>query len=157
MVYGDMQQWGGNPNDNLGQPVVPQVALSGNSMNYNASQPASGIQIPDGLMGQVGDAVGGSQGGFMNGFFGNKDDGANWGNIGKIGSGLETLGNIWNAYQQTKMAKESFNFQKQAYAEQLGDSRQVYNTSLEGRARARFNTEGGSQEQADQYVNNHAL
>lgn len=57
-------------------------------------------------------------------------------------SGLETLGSIWNSFQQMKLAKKTFKFQKNAFKTNLANSTKVYNTALEDRIRARFATEG---------------
>ena len=60
--------------------------------------------------------------------------------------GLETLGNIWSSFQQIKLAKKSLKFQKEAFRTNLKNSTQVYNTALEDRIRARYHTEGRSDE-----------
>jgi len=59
---------------------------------------------------------------------------------------LETLGNIWSSFQQIKLAKKSLKFQKEAFRTNLKNSTQVYNTALEDRIRARYHTEGRSDE-----------
>jgi hypothetical protein len=75
------------------------------------------------------------------------------GGIASTGLGaIQTLGSIWNSFQQMKLAKDSLKFQKNAFRDQLGDQRQVYNTALEDRINSRYFTEGKSQDQADQYV-----
>ena len=60
--------------------------------------------------------------------------------------GLETLGSIWNSFQQNKLAKKSLKFQKDAFKTNLANSTKVYNTALEDRIRARYATEGRSSE-----------
>jgi len=78
-------------------------------------------------------------------------------NLGTALGGVQALGNLWNSYQQNKLAREQFNFQKNAYNTSLNDNRQTYNTALEDRIRARYNTEGRSSAEADQYINENRL
>ncbi len=70
--------------------------------------------------------------------------------------GLETLGTLWGAFQQNKLAKKSLKFQKKAFETNLANSTQVYNTALEDRIRARYATEGRPDE-ANQYIQRHSL
>lgn len=71
--------------------------------------------------------------------------------------GITALGNLWNAYQQNKLAKDQFAFQKNAYNTSLADNRQTYNSALEDRIRSRYNTEGRSQQEADAYLDKNRL
>lgn len=71
--------------------------------------------------------------------------------------GVTALGNLWNAYQQNKLAKDQFKFQKNAYNTSLSDNRQTYNSALEDRIRSRYNTEGRSSQEADSYLDNNRL
>jgi len=77
--------------------------------------------------------------------------------IGMMASGLQSLGSIWNAYQQNKMAKASFGLQKEAYETNMGHQVKSYNTQLEDRARARYITEGKSEEEINAYVEKNRL
>lgn len=70
---------------------------------------------------------------------------------------IQTLGSLWNSFQQNKLAKESFKFQKEAYATNLANQEQNYNTALEDRINARYVTEGKSQAEADAYIKDHSL
>lgn len=65
----------------------------------------------------------------------------------QIGLGaVQTLGNLWNSFQQQKLAKESLSLQKESYNTNLSNQRKTYNTALEDRIRARYATEGRSGE-----------
>ncbi len=88
-----------------------------------------------------------------------------WGEGGAFGKGgaasmvlggLETLGTLWGAFQQNKLAKKSLKFQKDAFKTNLANSTQVYNTALEDRIAARYATEGRPEE-ADAYIAKHRL
>ncbi len=70
--------------------------------------------------------------------------------------GLETLGNLWGAFQQNKLARMSLSLQKKAFKTNLANSTKVYNTALEDRIRARYATEGRP-EQADAYIDRNRL
>lgn len=90
------------------------------------------------------------------GFFKNADGSFNTGNAQLVLGGIQTIGSLWNSFQQQKLAKETFAFNKQAYQTNLDNQRSTYNTALEDRIRARYATEGRS-EQADSYIDNHSL
>ena len=64
---------------------------------------------------------------------------------------IQTLGSLWNSFQQNKMAKQSLALQTRAFETNLRNQTQSYNTALEDRIRARYATEGRS-EQADSYI-----
>ena len=70
---------------------------------------------------------------------------------------IQTLGSLWNSFQQNKMAKESMAFQKEAFATNLANQEQSYNTALEDRINARYVTEGKSQAEADSYIEKNRL
>lgn len=80
----------------------------------------------------------------------------NTGNAQLVLGGIQTIGSLWNSFQQQKLAKETFAFNKQAYQTNLDNQRSTYNTALEDRIRSRYATEGRS-EQADSYIDNHSL
>jgi hypothetical protein len=70
--------------------------------------------------------------------------------------GLQTLGNLWSAWNANKLAGQEFNFQKGLATTNLNNSVQSYNTNLEGQANARYyqeNNPGG----AAAYVDSHKL
>lgn len=70
---------------------------------------------------------------------------------------IQTLGSLWNSFQQNKMAKESMKFQKEAFATNLANQEQSYNTALEDRINARYVTEGKSQAEAQSYIDKNRL
>jgi hypothetical protein len=83
--------------------------------------------------------------------------GGNWlDGAGRIMDGLGNLGRIYAAIQGVKLGKQQLNFARQAFNTNTGNQTQTYNTSLEDRIRARYNTEGRSGE-ADGYLNQHRL
>lgn len=60
--------------------------------------------------------------------------------FGKGIAGLQTLGNLmgaWNGYQQNKLAKQQFSFQKDAFNKQYGAQKNLTNSQLEDRQRRR--------------------
>jgi len=98
-----------------------------------------------GALTNTGSTIGAGAGG--GGFFGEGFFGEGGGASLALG-GLQTLGSIWSSFQQMKLAKKSLKFQKDAFRTNLANSTKVYNTALEDRIRARYATEGRS-EQAD--------
>ena len=70
---------------------------------------------------------------------------------------LQTLGNLWNSFQQVKVAKDTLNFQKEAYYTNLANTEKDYNTRLESDSNYSFAVSGKTQDQADQYVRDHSL
>jgi len=98
-------------------------------------------------------------------FWGNpvgQDGKSTMGGLGGIGwnskslnLGLEafgTLGNIWNAWEARKLAKEQFKFQKDITNTNLANSIQAYNTRLYERTRAADQTAGRSEDQTLAYT-----
>lgn len=67
-------------------------------------------------------------------------------------SGLETIGKLWGAWQQMKLAKKQFNYTKKVTDTNLANSIQSFNTALKDRGRSRAFTEGQSKEQAASYI-----
>lgn len=71
--------------------------------------------------------------------------------------GLNTLGNLWGAFEAQKLAREQFDFTKNTTNTNLNNSIRSYNTALEDRARARGFTEGQSSDQIQGYINTNRL
>lgn len=86
--------------------------------------------------------------------------GAGLGTMGAISvglSGLQTLGNLWGAWQQMKLAKKQFRHTKKVTDTNLMNSIKSYNTALQDRGRARAFTEGQSKAEADAYIRDNRL
>lgn len=71
--------------------------------------------------------------------------------------GLGTIGNLWGAFQSNKLARDSFNFQKDFAQRNLANQIQSYNTALSDRATSRGFVQGDSAEKTQQYINNNKL
>lgn len=72
-------------------------------------------------------------------------------------SGLNTLGNLWGAWQSNRLARDQLNFTKDVTNANLNNSIQSYNTSLEDRARARGAMEGQSSSDVQSYIDKNRL
>jgi hypothetical protein len=68
---------------------------------------------------------------------------------------IQTLGSLWNSFQQNKLAKQSFNFQKQAYETNLANQTKTYNTELEDRIRSRYEGMEGDRTTNDAKANDY--
>lgn len=71
--------------------------------------------------------------------------------------GLQAIGNFWNAFQQSKIAKKQLKLTEKVTAANLGNQISSYNTALADRARSRGITEGQSQASVDDYVKKNSL
>ena len=136
----------------MGMPTVdPGAAISGLNQTTNTGLTAPVTTTPGITAPQVPGVTGGAAAPQTPGFFAQ-------GGIGQFALGsIQTLGSLWNSFQQNKVAKESMKFQKEAFATNLANQEQSYNTALEDRINARYVTEGKSQADADAYVQKHSL
>ena len=71
--------------------------------------------------------------------------------------GLNTIGNIWGAWQSNKLAKDQLNFTKMITNTNLNNQIKSYNTALEDRSRSRAAVEGQSASEAQSYVDRNRL
>lgn len=144
-----------DPNNlSMGAPTVntaASVASAGTTPGATAgiqtpTAPVAGAPVVPGAV-----TPGATPGAGGPGFFGE-------GGIASMALGaVQTLGSLWNSFQQNKMAKESFEFQKEAYATNLENQEKSYNTALEDRITARYRTEGKSRQQANNYIDRNSL
>lgn len=65
--------------------------------------------------------------------------------------GLQSIGNLWGAYNSNKLANKQLNFTMDAYNQNVAMQKKTHNTALEDRTRARGKFEGHSQEYMDDY------
>ena len=79
------------------------------------------------------------------------------GDIGLAIDGLNTMGNLWGAFQAQKLAKRAFRFERDFANTNLANSIKSYNTSLSDRAQSRFAFEGRSPEEAQAYIDQNKL
>jgi hypothetical protein len=64
------------------------------------------------------------------------------GGIGGVAQILGELGNVWNGFQQQKLAKKTLNFQKDAFNKNFNANRMAYNARVEDTLRARSSQTG---------------
>lgn len=127
--------------------LMASVNASVNSPAAPSVTPTTGAPTVPGVGGV--DPAGAQGGGFF---------GPNFAANGKmLIGGIQTLGSLWNSFQQQKLAKKSFALQEEAFRTNIANSSKTYNTALEDRIRARYHTEGRSSGEADAYVNQHKL
>ena len=84
-------------------------------------------------------------------------DGFTLNSISDIASIIGGFGTLWNGIQANRLAKDAFNFQKQAYQTNLANTIKSYNTSLTDRARSRYAQYGQGAGAADAYIADNRL
>jgi|SRR5690606_19151070 len=119
------------PQTSWGTETVPGTGFL--SPNTNVISPVgAGMQMPD-------------SGGGLSGFL--QSDGFRTGL-----QGVQSLANLWNAFQANKLARQQFRFTRNFANANLANQTQSYNTALEDRARSRGVMEGRSQAEVDSYI-----
>lgn len=137
---------------NTGMPTVdPGAAVAGVGQSAGTGLTAPTVTTPGMTAPQVPGTTGGGAAPQTPGFF------SQYGPAQFALGAIQTLGSLWNSFQQNKMAKESMAFQKEAFATNLANQEQSYNTALEDRINARYVTEGKSQAEADAYIQKNSL
>lgn len=105
----------------------------------------------------TGGQAAGTSGNWLTNTFMNKEGGLDMGNLGTLFDGLKSVFGIWGGLQQLGMAKDAFNFEKEAYIENRDNQKQSYNSTLEDRQRARAAFAGESEAETQRYVDKHKL
>ena len=137
----------------MGMPTVdPSAAVANLSQTTNTGLTTPTVTTPGMTAPQVpGSTIPGGAAPQTPGFF------SQYGPAQFALGAIQTLGSLWNSFQQNKLAKESMKFQKEAFATNLANQEQSYNTALEDRINARYVTEGKSQAEADSYIEKNRL
>ena len=71
--------------------------------------------------------------------------------------GLQTIGNLWGAFQANKMAKKQFKYTKEVTDTNLNNSIKSYNTALSDRINSRAVVNGLTQDQVNSYLSSNSL
>lgn len=135
---------------NFGVPAVPQV-------NLPSVQPASrSVQTP--AAAATADAAPGVDVGMWDRFKGSMltEGGFNFENIGSLAETIGSLGTLWSGIQSNRIARDSLNFQKEAYKTNLTNQTQSYNTQLQDRGAARA-AQFGDAGYADSYFDKNKI
>lgn len=96
---------------------------------------------------------------------GNLAQGMTWGTMPMankmqtIFGGISTLGKLYSAFQSHKLARDSLDFQKKSYKENLNNQRTSFNMALEDRANARasYSASDTAQQDAEAYIEKYRL
>lgn len=70
---------------------------------------------------------------------------------------LNSVGNIWGAWQANRLARDQLDFTKNFANTNLNNQITSYNTALSDRARARGFTEGQSDQQVQDYISTNRM
>lgn len=72
-------------------------------------------------------------------------------------STVSALTNAYGAYQNTQLAQDQYNFQKDAWTSQWNANKQTVNSSLEDRQKARVASNANAYESVDSYMNKYGV
>lgn len=135
---------------------APQLSTNGASSGIWGDYDMSRIDTHNaGVMGGMGADMSGISGGAGGGFWGK--DGFTLDSVGTIASTIADFGQLWAGIQQNKLAKDSLNFQKEAYHTNLKNQRSSYNLALEDRISSRYAQKNMSSEDADAKIAQHKI
>lgn len=143
----------------VGAIMTPGL-MGGGGMSMGASAPVAAYNQAFAGGDAPGSLGAGATGQGMNGQWGMGGEGGLGFNMGTgrlLLGGLNTIGNLWMAWQANKLAKQQFNFQKDITNTNLANQIQSYNTTLDDKIRSRAVTEGQTPEQAQAYMDQHKL
>jgi len=160
----DLSRFGQNQNSGyfntplmMGMDPSASQGASNPTGSYLQSMPTQNNQINSGSLSW--DGLRGVTPPKANTGSGGNSSGLGW-NVGTAQlalGGLQTLGNLWQAWEANKLAKEQFKFSKDITNANMANQIQSYNTTLEDRTRARTHVEGGTQEAAQSYIDKNSL
>lgn len=144
-------------------PAPSPVPVPGPAMQFNPGSPVAAPQapgiapIPQNEGAGVDAADPAAERGWLGKTFMHEGGGANIQAMGTALQGVGALGSLWSAFQQNRLAKDAFKFQRDTHNTNMRSQVQSYNTSLEDRVRARYSQEGRSAEAADAYIEKNRL
>lgn len=142
-MYTPMSQWG---QQNLNSQAM-NYGLTPNSLNFSGAQP---FGIPN-----VNPTADNASGGFFD--QGNNSFGWN-ANTMQFGiQGLNTLGNLWGAWNAQRLARDQLDFTKSFARANMENQTKAYNTALEDRARSRGFVEGQTTAEQQAYIDRNRL
>ena len=132
-------QWPSNESLQFGQNLTTQSPLAGALGTTNPSTSLTGTNL-------FGSALPAKAGGFDFGGLG-----MNMGTAQLALGGLNSIGNLWGAFQAQSLAKKQFGLQKDTLNTNLGNQIKAYNTGIDDKIRSRAVVEGLSPEQVAEY------
>lgn len=130
--------------------ALKSQATSGGNLASGISG-IGGVATP-GLTGTQMPGVGGSTGSTSGSGFG-----FNAGTANLVLGGIQMIGNLWQAWEANKLAKQQFAASKGFANANLANQIQSYNTTLADRSRARTFTEGGTAADSANYIAENSL